>query len=244
MLTKQQIESEQMKDLEYDLRIESGIILFTAATMQEQRDIGEWIKKKYDKDCEIWDFSQKETHPMNKKLCTDSSMLIITNMQEIGLAPYCKPDDKATVTIEDKIEWFNKEIQDELRRHEGTVLQMINLLRDTLFRGRKVICGMHPKFLDKMEYRPYFDYIDDWLDYVCDTVKFNENPEFTQSLPLSNNSNEIQAHDMIFAFKDQVVRCQDFDSFMKYTDAERIEKLSQLPKICFPSNIQNDMERC
>lgn len=246
MLTKPQIESEQMKDLKYDLKIKNGIIIYTASTMREQRYIAEYINSIDGKDYEILDFSQKETHPMKKSLYTDSSKVIITNMQEIVFAPYCKTDNKATVTLEDKIEWCNRNITDELRRNEGTILQSINVLRDSFFRDRKVICGMHPNFLDKMEYMPYFDYIDDWLDYVIDKVRFNTSPEFTQSLPLStssNNSNEIQAGDMVFVFKNRVIRCPDFDSFKKYTEAERIEKLSQLPEISFPLKNSKDMDK-
>lgn len=47
MLTKPQIESEQMKDLKYDLKIEKGIIIYTASTMEEQRDIAEYINTYY-----------------------------------------------------------------------------------------------------------------------------------------------------------------------------------------------------
>ena len=64
MLTKPQIESEQMKDLKYDLKIEKGIIIYTASTMNEQRDIAEYINSIDGEDYEILDFSQKETHPM------------------------------------------------------------------------------------------------------------------------------------------------------------------------------------
>lgn len=246
MLTKPQIESEQMKDLEYYLGIEKGIIIYTASTMEEQRDIAEYINSIDGKDYEILDYSKKEMHLMKRRGISDSSKVIITNMQEIGIAPYCESDDKATVTLDDKIQWMNREIDDDLGRHEGTVLQAINLIRDSFFRDRKVICGMHPKFLDKMEYLPYFEYIDDWLDYVYGRIRFDKSPEFTQSLPLStksNNSNEIQARDMIFVFENRVVRCPDFNSFSKCTEAERRKELSQLPEIYFPANIQNDLER-
>lgn len=246
MLTRPQIESEQMEDLKYDLKIEKGIIIYTASTMEEQREIAEYINSIDGEDYEILDFSQKETHPMKKSIHTDSSKIIITNMQEIGFAPYCKSDNKATMTLDDKIEWCNTNIPDELLRNECTILQSINLIRDSFFRDKKVICGMHPKFLDKIEYRPYFDYIDDWLDYVTSKVKFNESPEFTQSLPLStssNNPNEIQARDMVFVFKNRVIRCPDFNSFKEYTKAECIEKLSQLPEISFPLKMRKDMDK-
>lgn len=245
MLTKPQKESEQMKDLKYNLKIENGIIIYTASTMKEQRAIAEYINSIDGGDYEILDFSQKEQHPMQQGLHTDSRKLIISNMQEIGFAPYCKSDDKATVTLHDKIEWFNKKIDGIVDRHEGKSLQMINMLRDSFFRDKKVICGMHPRFLDKMEYRPYFDYIDDWLDYVYDRVKFNENPEFIQSLPItsSNNQNEVQVHDMVFIFQNRVVRWADFDGITQYTETECIEKLSQLPEISFPSKIQKGIER-
>lgn len=246
MLTEPQKKSEPIKDLKYYLGLEKGLIIYTASTMKEQRDIAEYINTIDGENYEIWDFSQKETHPMKKELNSNSSKLIITNMQEIGLAPYCKSDDRATVTLDDKIDWYYRKIENVLRRHEGTMIQMINLLRDYLFRDRKIICGMHPKFLEKLQYQPYYNYIDDWLDYSSGSIEFNKNPEFTQSLPLStnsNNSNQIQAHDMIFVFENQVIRCPNFTSFMQYPQEKCIEQLSQLPKICFPSNIQNDMER-
>ncbi len=248
MLTKPQKESEEMQDLKRYFRLKEGIVIYTASTMEEQRDIAEYINKIDGEDYVIWDFSKKETHPMGKNVLgvdTAGSKLIITNMQEIGLAPYCKSDSKATVTLDDKIQWYNS-IPDELSRHEGKTLQMINMLRDTLFVNRKIICGMHPKFLDKMEYRPYFDFIDDWLDYAIDRIRFDKNPEFTQSLPISKNSNnpgEVQARDMVFTFQNRIVRWPNYDSFKQSTREECIERLSQLPEISLPSNIQNDIER-
>ena len=245
MLTKPQKESEQMKDLKFDLKLEEGILIYTASTMQEQRDIAEYINTIDGGDYEIWDFSQKEQHPLAKPLHTTSSKLMIINMQEIGLAPYGKSDDKATITIQDKIQWFNRKIDDISRRHEGSALQIINMQRDQLFSGKKVICGMHPRFLEKMEYMPYYLYIDDWLDYVTSKTKFNENPEFVQSLPITSlkKSDELQAHDMVFAYQNKVVRWPHFDACARYTNTEYSEKLPQLPELSFPSQKQEDRER-
>lgn len=212
--------------------------------MEEQRAIAEYINMIDGGDYEILDFSQKEQHPM-KGIHTNSSKIIITNMQEIGLAPYCELDGKATVTLEDKIEWFNKKIDSTVDRHEGKSLIMINMLRDSFFKDKKVICGMHPRFFDKMEYMPYYNYIDDWLSYVVDKVKFNESPEFTQCLPIASvkSNNEVQVHDMIFVFNNKVVRWPDFNGKSQYTEEECIEKLSQLPEISFPREIQNGLEK-
>lgn len=237
MLTNPQKESEPMKDLKYDLKLENGILIYTASTMQEQRDIAKYINSIDGGDYEIWDFSQKEQHPSNKPLNTDHSKLIITNMQEIGLAPYAKSDDKTTITVQHKIDWFNSKMNTIRDKNEAKSLQMINMTRDNWFHGKKVICGMHPNFLEKMESLPYYAYIDDWLDYAVDKIKFNEDPEFVPSLSLNNSHNNmgVQVHDMIFAFQDKVVRWPNFDAFAQYTDTEYNEKLPQLPEVSFSS---------
>lgn len=244
MLTDLQKESEPMKDLKIDLRIETGTIIYTASTMQEQRDIAEYINSIDGGDYEIIDFSQKEQHPSNKPLYTDNSKVIIVNMQELGLAPYGKPDDKATITLQDKIEWANRRMKSPIYRSEGQILQScVEMRRDNFFLCKKVICGMHPNFRDKMDYRPQYDYVDDWLSCIFSTVRFNEHPEFVQSLPLTDFT-DVRLHDMIFAFKNKLVRWPDFHNCkIDYTDLAYNEMLSQLPELALPSRKQEDREK-
>ncbi len=45
MLTKPQKESEEMQDLKHYFRLKEGIVIYTASTMEEQRDIAEYINK-------------------------------------------------------------------------------------------------------------------------------------------------------------------------------------------------------
>lgn len=247
MLTKPQIESEQMKRLEIvSSHLERGIVIYTASTMEEQRAIAEYINQIDGEDYEIVDFSQKEQNLMNNPLTRNvGPKLIISNMQEIGVAPYCKPDEKATVTLQDKIEWMNRIRKEDRDRNEASVLQSINLLRDSFFRERKVICGMHPNFLEKMEHMPYYDSIDDWLDYVSLKIKFNEEPEFTQCLSITNfqGKHQLQVHDKVFVFQNKVVRWPEFDVHSRLTDEEYDEKLQQLPEIHFPSKEEYQQER-
>lgn len=246
MLTKPQIESKQMKRLEIvSSHLERGIVIYTASTMEEQRAIAEYINQLDGEDYEIVDFSQKEQHLMNNPLTRNiGPKLIISNMQEIGVAPYCKPDDKATVTLQDKIEWMNRTKEDR-GRNEANVLLSINMAREDYFRKRKVICGMHPNFLEKIQRMPYSEKIDDWLNYARIRIKFNENPEFVQCLPITNfqGDHQLQLNDMVFVFQNKVVRWPEFDIYSRLTEKEYHEKLQQLPEIHFPSKEEYQKER-
>lgn len=109
MLTKPQLESRVMKELRLVRHLERGIVIYTASTMEEQRVIAEYLNQMESEEYEIVDFSQKEQHLMNNTLTRNvGPKLIISNMQEIGVAPYCMLDEKATVTLQDKIEWMNR----------------------------------------------------------------------------------------------------------------------------------------
>lgn len=246
MLTKPQLESRVMKELRLVRHLERGIVIYTAFTMEEQRVIAEYLNQMESEEYEIVDFSQKEQHLMNNTLTRNvGPKLIISNMQEIGVAPYCMPDEKATVTLQDKIEWMNRIRKEDRDRNEASILQFINMARDGFFRERKVICGMHPNFLEKMEHMPYYSSIDDWLDYVSFKIKFNEDPEFTQCLPITNfqGNHQLQVHDKVFFFQNKVVRWPEFDIYSRLTGEEYHEKLQQLPEIHFPIKEEHQKER-
>ncbi len=186
----------------------ANFIFFTASTMQEQRDIAEYICEKLREKnigCRHIDYSKEEDYFRYLVEDDDPEILVCSNFQELLLGPYCKADDQATVTLDVKMKKLAR-LNGLQPFCETDLLQWINLQRDVIReKGKRTIFGMSPNFLDKMESPIYYPCIDDFLDYSAYTVRF-EDPEYGEGMFEKYNEKDFYPMDAIFwLYNDKVV---------------------------------------